>query len=289
MEARRMRRHTAGSGRTEAGERGFALILAILALLLLTFLGLTLATTTSTEMQIANNYRWSQQALYNAEAGIEVGKRLLKQMDWGGSTGVLPVTIRTNPWTGEQTVAGAGNGTSARFNNNDEWNQPTRNWENWQCDKRGDGMGYGVVLDDGGAEAPYQYKTTVFGQTLNGAFTIWVRRPVYAVNEPGCDGCFKDWNANDVLVLTSEGVAPFTANTITSQFGQAYRAMQIIEMTLTSAAGQVQGGCEFYAGQTGLGSGGANFNPCGVGEGRGIVGGLPGATGTGAEADKTAW
>jgi len=47
-------------------ERGFALILAILSLMLLTFLGLTLATTTSTELQIATNYRWSQQALYNA-------------------------------------------------------------------------------------------------------------------------------------------------------------------------------------------------------------------------------
>jgi Tfp pilus assembly protein PilX len=44
-------------------ESGFALILAILALLLLTFLGLTLTATTSTEMQIANNYRYAQQAL----------------------------------------------------------------------------------------------------------------------------------------------------------------------------------------------------------------------------------
>ena len=50
-------------------ERGFALVLAILALMLLTFLGLTLAATTSTELKIASNYRWSQQARYNAEAG----------------------------------------------------------------------------------------------------------------------------------------------------------------------------------------------------------------------------
>ena len=57
-----------------AGEGGFALILAILSLMLLTFLGLTLAATTSTELQIATNYRWSQQALYNAEAGIEAAR-----------------------------------------------------------------------------------------------------------------------------------------------------------------------------------------------------------------------
>jgi len=63
-------------------EGGFALILAILALMLLTFLGLTLATSTSTELQIATNYRWSQQAYYNAEAGIEYGKSLLRYMNW---------------------------------------------------------------------------------------------------------------------------------------------------------------------------------------------------------------
>ena len=61
------------------GERGFALVLAILSLMLLTFLGLTLATTTSTELQIATNYRWSQQALYNAEAGIESARILLSR------------------------------------------------------------------------------------------------------------------------------------------------------------------------------------------------------------------
>ena len=48
---------------TARGESGFALVLAILSLMLLTFLGLTLATTTSTELQIATNYRWSQQAV----------------------------------------------------------------------------------------------------------------------------------------------------------------------------------------------------------------------------------
>ena len=286
MEARCICRHVAAVPQTASRERGFALILAILALLLLTFLGLTLATTTSTEMQIANNYRWGQQALYNAEAGIEAGKRLLKQMDWGQA---LPQIVRTNAWTGEQTVASAGNNTSALYSNNDEWGQPSRNWENWACDQRGDGVGYGVVLDDGGAEAPYQYKSTVFGQELNGAFTVWVRRPVQPVNDPGCEGCFKDWPTSDVLILTSEGVAPFSGGTITSQFGQAYRAVQVIEMTFTSAAGLVSGGCEFYAGQAGLGSGGANFNPCGINEGKGIVAGLPGATGTGNEGDKTAW
>ena len=62
------------------GERGFALVLAILSLMLLTFLGLTMATTTSTELQIATNYRWSQQALYNAEAGLEAARIVLSNV-----------------------------------------------------------------------------------------------------------------------------------------------------------------------------------------------------------------
>src|SRR5216683_6005882 len=77
------------NGRPATGESGFALILAILALMLLTTLGLALAAITSTELQIATNYRWSQQALYNAEAGVEVGKIILRsvQPDWAA---VLP-------------------------------------------------------------------------------------------------------------------------------------------------------------------------------------------------------
>ena len=81
-----------------SGERGFALVLAILSLMLLTFLGLTMATTTSTELQIATNYRWSQQALYNAEAGLEAARVVLSRTadvttQW---TPILPA-VRTSP------------------------------------------------------------------------------------------------------------------------------------------------------------------------------------------------
>ena len=80
-------------------QAGFALILAILSLMLLTFLGLTLAATTSTELQIATNYRWSQQALYNAEAGLEAAKLLLAQVAQvdGDFRNILP-TARTVTW-----------------------------------------------------------------------------------------------------------------------------------------------------------------------------------------------
>lgn len=274
--------------RKAASEGGFALVLAILALLLLTFLGLTLATTTSTELQIANNYRYSQQALYNAEAGVEAAKSLLRAMGWSA---ILP-PARTTPWQDSALLLPRppGNNTSAPFSRNDEWTNLTRNWENGGCDARGDGVGYGVVLDNGSPDAPYQYKTTLFGQTLNGAFTIWVRRALSSgpFTAPACEGCWADLSANDDLILTSEGVAPYTGATAATTFGQTYRAVSLIQVLLTSGTTAQQAGCEFYAGQAGTGPGGTNFNPCGVGEGAAIIGGLPGATGTGTDVNPNA-
>lgn len=262
------------------GESGFALILAILALLLLTFLGLTLATTTSTELQIANNYRYSQQALYNAEAGVEAAKVLLKAMTWSQ---ILPLTRGDgnpggdNPWTGEEAQPRAA--PAPGQDGEPRYPGATRNYENAACDQRGNGMGYGIVLSDGGAESPFEYKTTLFGETLNGAFTVWIRRPFEAGDFGGCVGCWRDWALNsDTLVLTSEGVAPYTGSTGTTTFGQTHRAVSLLEVTLTSAPTQQQAGCEFYGGQAG-GPGGTNFNPCGVGSGDAIISGLPGAAG----------
>src|SRR2546422_11497820 len=77
-----------GRRATGESEAGFALILAILALMLLTTLGLAMATITSTELQIATNYRWSQQALYNAQAGGEGGKIILRSVQPGWTPGL---------------------------------------------------------------------------------------------------------------------------------------------------------------------------------------------------------
>jgi hypothetical protein len=52
-------------------ERGVALVLALMAVLLLSALGLALVATTSTELLIASNYRNGQEALYAADAAAE--------------------------------------------------------------------------------------------------------------------------------------------------------------------------------------------------------------------------
>jgi hypothetical protein len=74
-------------------ERGAALITALMAMLLLSALGLALVLTTSTETMIAGNFRDGQEALYAADAGVErVMDDLLTVPDWNN---ILNGTIRS--------------------------------------------------------------------------------------------------------------------------------------------------------------------------------------------------
>ena len=196
------------------GEHGFALILALLTLMLLTFLGLTLAATTSSELQIASNQRWAAQAYYNAEAGIEAAKIALK--NYTGSLDLIPLLPNARgawvPTSGSIVALPAHpNGWS---DTTDSWGLPLRNWENSTCDTLGGNVGYGTILvarpsvdvngDAGGA--PLQYVTQVGDLPLQGAFTVWVRRA--PVINP--DGTVSDDTSNTEALVTSEGVAPYS-------------------------------------------------------------------------------
>jgi Tfp pilus assembly protein PilX len=235
-------------------DAGFALILAILALLLLTFLGLTMAVSTSTELQIAQNYRWSQQALYNAEAGLEIGKYVLQTAQWAN---ILPQVRGTN-WDGVTAPNQSTPGATALNAHADAWGNPSRNFENFKCDRRGNGVGYGAVLDVGDASSPYQYVSTFGGQTLDGAVTIWVRR---LLKPDPTTGNLTDVSDPDEssLVLTAEGVAPYTGATASSAFGQSRRAVQVMELTLSKI---VPIPCTSRSGQTGGSHFGAGFGGC---------------------------
>jgi hypothetical protein len=228
-------------------EAGIALVLALLSLMLLTFLGLTLATTTSTELQIANNYRWSQQAFYNAEAGIEVGKKILETADW---TAVLPAP-RAISWDGATTPTTAADGSAAPTN---------RNYENWACDLRGFGAGYGRVLSDGATI--FRDQTDAYGQPVNGAFTIWVRRQLVVVTDTSSNsGRYMDSGSADALILTAEGIAPFSeAAGSTSILGRQSRAVRTMEVVVSRTL--TNNVCGTLGGQTGGGPEGAGFGAC---------------------------
>ena len=246
------------------GEGGFALLLALLALLLLTFLGLTLAATTSTELQIATNYRWSRQAYYNAEAGIEVGKAILRSMNWNL---VLPPARAAswNAYTGSPATP-----PLAPYTRPDKHANPSRNFEMGACDIRGGYVGYGVVLDDGGAEAPYQNVDTIFGQTLNGTFTLWVRRALLGVDKDNIKD-MPDLGDEVDLILTSEGSAPFQGSMAGDQYAGALKARAVIETTLSRT---LSAPCGTRGGQVGGGPEGSNFSPCDPITGASLAGAL---------------
>jgi hypothetical protein len=251
------------------GEEGFALILALMTLVLLTFLGLTLATSTSTELQIATNYRWSQQALYNAEAGLEVGKALLRNMNWSiilpsarqgyQRNGCVSDDTSVACWFYTSTITTADRPVAPYTRPDNQAGAPSRNFENSGCDDRGHGVGYGVVLDDGGGFGPYQNVSTIMGQTLSGTFTLWVRRDLL-LNK---DGSYSDApSAGDTtLVLTSEGTAPYTGGAAAATTGVAFinRSIKTMEATL---ARQLDTPCGTRGGQVGGGPEGSNFSPC---------------------------
>lgn len=225
--------------RDPRGDAGFALIMAILALMLLTFLGLTMAATTSTELQIATNQRWSEQARYNAEAGIEAGKTLLRDMTWSA---VLPVP-RPQLWLPGDTVGAPTPNGPARG---------TRNFELAACDYRAGQEGYGVVLDDGGAGAPYEYKSTILGVPLNGNVTIWIRRML----KVDANAKYTDDPSNDKLVLVAEGTAPHTGAPTT--FARSRDAVRVLE-TFLDRSPPSGTPCGTRGGQTSQGPEGAGF------------------------------
>jgi hypothetical protein len=230
---------------TRSEERGFALVLAILALMLLTFLGLTLATTTSTELQIATNFRWSQQALYNAEAGLEAARIVLSnEADvTDGWLNQLP-TQRPGTW-----AEGSAPGPDAADLPGTGHDFQMRN-----CDLRG-GLGYGVVLED--ATTRYEDVSTFEGETLNGAFSIWIRRGLEVQN----DGTFADSDRNDALIIVSEGRAPYSGPE--TAFTTARQATRVLETTFSLGLSTVGDPClGTQAGQEGMSPTGENFNPC---------------------------
>jgi hypothetical protein len=149
-----------------------------------------------------------------------------------------------------------------------------RDFEMSACDTRG-GIGYGKVLDDGTTR--YEDVSDFMGETLNGAFTIWVRRGL-DVDE---GGQFSDSTKNEDLVVVSEGVAPFVGpQTAATRARQAVRVLE----TSFSLAGTTEGSpcAGNLAGQEGLSGTGENFNPCAMVSSGALVGTFgTGPTGTG--------
>ena len=197
--------------------------------MLLTFLGLTLATTTSTELQIATNYRWSQQARYNAEAGIEAARscsgRGLGAYPARRAGGCLP------PGTGSAAAAAGRRrpGRQAKHTRADEW-------ERHAATSRA-----GSATSAATASATASSSTTAARPAVNtgprsSARTSTAPSPSGSAGRPRLsNGFFADYEGDDdTLVLVSEGVAPFNGGQPSgSAFGQANQAVQVVEAVLS--------------------------------------------------------
>src|SRR6185436_11397745 len=135
------------------------------------------------------------------------------------------------------------------------WGNPPRNFENSGCDNRGGNVGYGVVLNDVGSTVPQglmQNKTVIFGQRLNGSVTLWVRRGYDILNNMTAGNNIED-NASEIaLILTSEGVAPYTDGSASLAFAAANQATHVYEVSLLRQADQSDP-CETYRAQAGSG------------------------------------
>ena len=279
--------------RKKSRESGFALILALLALALLTTMGLALANSSSIELQIATNQRWSESARYNAEAGLEYAKMLLVATpDWAA---ILPPARLNKTWAPPPTdpaLPAVWSGTSpdsaAMFSG------ATRDFEGFRCDQRGYGMGYGVVFNDGNTadadgdgqpDGVMEYRSQIDGASLNGAFTVWIRRPVMWSGGNGAGTTLKDYESDDVLIVLAEGVAPYTgaaANLTT--LGATNRSVYMIEALLTRKGAPVldQSQCNTRQGQAGGSSSGGNTAGCvALTEGRQITEALTGQANVG--------
>ena len=257
-------------------DSGFAFVLAILALLLLTFLGLTLATTTSTELQIATNYRWSQQAIANAEAGLEAAKVILRDTGGGTWVGILPADRGAGTtWIVSDGTSTPPPGPPPPFM---DTSGGLRGGENGPCDIRGGGVGYGAVLVS--STGPIQDRTTLFGQNLNGAVTVWIRRGVIQ----NTDGTYKDDAVNSAAVITAEGVAPYTTGSGGTALAQANQAVHVLQASYLMQVGDASA-CTSYNAQGGGGVSGSGFWGCGITETLSSAfdpgGALAGAGGTG--------
>lgn len=245
-------------------EGGFALILAILSLLLLTFLGLTLAATTTTELQIAANQRWGQQARYNAEAGLQAAQVILRDIaaQDGGSLAQAMHQIHLPPYNTGWTDVGAptlppppaprpGPAT-------DQWGVAARQWENYLCSAHNGRAGYGNVLADASGNTLFQNVTTLFGRNLNGSVTIWVRRPVV----PSESGQLNYDPSPGRVVVTAEGTAPYFGDvTQGANLRRRQQAVRVMETIMSINLPDEP--CDLgESGQEGLGADGANFARC---------------------------
>lgn len=206
---------------TRTGNEGSAFVISILVLFVLTVLGLALMLTTTTEKEIAINYRWGEQAFFNADAALEYGKNILGREvlvnnDFGAILPPARADVRvpndSAPWSSAHPEPGACDPTGGGC----------RDYQYYidQCPGPPGGGGgpcnrifIGRCLPrQDGTLAMYDFRAPagVLGDLdgdgtsdIEGSFTLWVRRPIVGTRDYGSLP-----DEDDRVILTAEGTAP---------------------------------------------------------------------------------
>jgi len=94
-------------------ERGVALILVLIMLVVLSILGATILTSTTTDIRIAGNYRNTQDAFFTADAAIDYAKKA--EMIYSVVGNPPPNLLPINPNLGRTVWPNNGNPTTISF------------------------------------------------------------------------------------------------------------------------------------------------------------------------------
>ncbi len=192
--------------KTRAKDEGSAFVISILVLFVLTVLGMALMLTTTTEKDIAINYRWGEQAFFNADAALEYGKNVLAAYLVANNdfSAVLPpprsdVTVprATAAWGAAHPEPGACDPASAGC----------RDYQFFadRCPPDGTLAQYDFRMPGGAPAGDLDGDGTA---DLEGTTTLWVRRPVVGTQDYGAPSGALPSGRHDRAILTAEGTAP---------------------------------------------------------------------------------
>ncbi len=213
-----MKNAALGIARRMARSEGSAFVISILVLFVLTVLGLALMLTTSTEKDIAINYRWGEQAFFNADAALEYGKNVLASYALLNAdfTAILPparndatVPADTAAWGTAHPDGLACNPTAGGCRDYQYFVDQCQPGGGGPCTRTYIGR---VLRRQDGTQAMWDFRLPVGtvgdldndgAADIEGTYTLWVRRPIIGTRDYGSLP-----NENDRVILTAEGTAP---------------------------------------------------------------------------------
>jgi hypothetical protein len=220
-----MQRTRVGLHRGGASQEGSAFVISILVLFVLSVLGMALMLTTTTEKDIAINYRWGEQAFFNADAALEYGKNVLGEyvLKSGDFSKILPPAREDVMVPDSSAPRDVGH---PEFDSACDPATPgCRDYQYFvdHCPPGAPGpcvrvyIGKVLVRFDG---RPMQYDFRAPGgelagdvdgdgaADLDGTVTLWVRRPIIGTRDYGAQDSVNPNGLHDRVILTAEGTAP---------------------------------------------------------------------------------